>query len=67
MSGETPKKSFNRWKELQSRLGLLGELFLFMRERKLYWIAPLVIILLLLSLFILAGQSALGPFIYAVF
>ena len=52
---------------LKSRLGILGELFLFMREKKLYWIAPIVIILLLMSVFILAGQTALGPFIYAVF
>lgn len=52
---------------LKSRLGILGELFVFMREKKLYWITPLVLILLLLSVFILAGQTALGPFIYAVF
>lgn len=47
---------------------LLKDLWLFMRERKKYWLAPIIIILLLLGLFIVfGGGSAFAPFIYTIF
>lgn len=46
----------------------LKELFLFLRTRKKTWLLPLITILVLLSLLIvLAGSSALAPFIYSLF
>ncbi|MBW3534323.1 MAG: hypothetical protein KY453_03745 [Gemmatimonadetes bacterium] len=40
----------------------------FIMARKLWWISPLVVILLLLSLFIVVVQgSALAPFLYTLF
>lgn len=51
-----------------NRLYLLKEFYLFMRERKKWWLAPIFLVLLLLSLFIVLTEgSALMPFIYAVF
>lgn len=46
----------------------LKEFFGFLKTRKKYWLIPLVIILLLLSLVMVLTQgSALAPFIYSVF
>ena len=45
---------------------LFKELFLFAKKEKIYWIVPLVLILLLLGVIIVAGQSA-TPFIYTLF
>ncbi len=50
------------------RFSIVGELWAFMRERKRWWLGPLVVILLLLSLLIVFAQgSALAPFIYTLF
>jgi hypothetical protein len=47
---------------------LVKDLWLFMRERKKYWLAPIIILLLILGLFIVfGGGSAIAPFIYTIF
>jgi len=47
---------------------MIGELWAFMRIRKKWWLAPILIILGLLSaLIIFTEKSALAPFIYALF
>ena len=49
-------------------MGILAELWRYMRARKKYWLAPLIIIMLLLGgLLILAQGSAVAPFIYTLF
>ena len=46
----------------------IKELFDFMRTRKKYWLAPIVIILFLFGGLIAVSQgSAIAPFIYAIF
>jgi hypothetical protein len=46
----------------------LKDLWMFMRERKKFWLAPLIIVLLLLGiLIVLGGSSALAPFVYTLF
>lgn len=48
--------------------GFLGELWDFMRERKKFWLAPIIIMLLLLgALIVLSEGSAVAPFIYTLF
>ena len=48
--------------------GLLGELWGFMRERKKFWIMPILLIMLTLGALLVFGQgSALAPFIYTIF
>ena len=52
----------------RSKFGLISELWLFMKVRKKWWLAPILIILGLLSLLIVFTEgSALAPFIYALF
>jgi hypothetical protein len=47
---------------------LLKDLWLFMRIRKKIWLAPIVILLVLLGgLLIVMQGSALAPFIYTLF
>lgn len=47
---------------------LLKDLWLFMRERKKLWLAPIIIVMLLLgALIIFAQGSAVAPFIYTLF
>ncbi|NQX87841.1 MAG: hypothetical protein HRT77_04185 [Halioglobus sp.] len=49
-------------------LDLLKDLWGFMRERKKFWLAPVIIILVLLGgLLVLAQGSAVAPFIYTLF
>ncbi len=50
------------------RLGVLGELLAFLWKRKLYWMLPMVITLLVFALLIiLGGSSPISPFIYTLF
>ena len=47
---------------------LLKDLWAFMRERKKFWLAPIILVLLLLGALIVLGQgSAVAPFIYTIF
>jgi hypothetical protein len=46
----------------------LKDLWGFMRERKKFWLAPIIIVLLLLgALLVFAQGSAVAPFIYTLF
>ncbi len=50
------------------KISILREFWDFLRIRKKYWLAPIVMVLVLLSLLIVLTQgSALAPFIYALF
>ena len=51
-----------------SKLSILGEFWSFLKVRKKWWLAPIVIFLLLLgTLIILTEGSVIAPFIYALF
>jgi hypothetical protein len=51
-----------------NRFGIIREFWQFLRERKRWWLAPIVLFLLLLgALLIFAKGSALTPFIYSLF
>lgn len=51
-----------------SKLRILGEFWRFLRVRKKFWLAPIVLVLVVLGLLIVTTQgSALAPFIYALF
>ncbi len=54
--------------DLTNRLGIAGELLGFLWERKLWWLIPMVLVLLAFGgLLVTAQSSALGPFIYTLF
>jgi hypothetical protein len=49
-------------------IDLIKDLWGFMRARKKFWLAPIIIIMLLLgSLIVLTQGSAVAPFIYTLF
>jgi len=49
-------------------LDLLADLWAFMRERKKFWLAPIIFVMILLgALIVFAQGSALAPFIYTLF
>ncbi len=47
---------------------LVKDLFAFTRERKKYWLVPIIVVMVLLgAVLVLAEGSAIAPFIYALF
>ena len=47
---------------------ILKDLWLFMKERKKFWLLPVIVVLLLLGILIVFGAgSAIAPFIYTIF
>jgi len=47
---------------------LIKDLWVFMKIRKKYWLAPVIIVLLLIgALLVLTQGSAVAPFIYTLF
>jgi Family of unknown function (DUF5989) len=59
-------KSFLR--SMGSNFSVVSELLSHLWQRKLWWLIPLVSILVIFGLFlILASSSGIGPFIYTLF
>lgn len=53
---------------LRGILGTVGELFRFLWARRLWWLVPMVVMLLLFAVLIVLGSVAgVGPFIYTLF
>jgi hypothetical protein len=51
-----------------SQTSLLREFWAFMRVRKKWWLAPIMLLLLLVGvLLVFAQTSVLAPFIYTIF
>jgi hypothetical protein len=49
-------------------MDFIRDLIGFLKERKKYWLIPMILIFLLLGLLIvIGGGSALAPFIYTLF
>jgi drug/metabolite transporter superfamily protein YnfA len=56
------------FKNMGTNLGVVGEFLKFLWARKLWWMIPMVIVLLLFGfLLIFASTSGLGLFIYPLF
>jgi hypothetical protein len=51
-----------------NKFAIIKEFLVFLRERKKWWLAPIILFLLLLgALLVFAKGSALAPFIYSLF
>tara|TARA_B100000686_G_scaffold97029_1_gene103822 strand:- start:246 stop:395 length:150 start_codon:yes stop_codon:yes gene_type:complete len=49
-------------------MGFIREFWEFLKERKKYWLLPIIVFLVLFGgLIILSQGSAVAPFIYAIF
>jgi len=65
---KTGKNTPSAVQDFFMRLGVFGELLAFLWKRKLYWLLPLVITLLVFALVIMFGsESPAGVFIYSLF
>ena len=51
----------------QPQMGLLAELFAFMRENKKWWLAPIILALLAIGVLVVLSGTAAAPFIYPLF
>ena len=47
--------------------GLISELIGFLKANKKWWLAPIIISILLLGLLVVLGGTAAAPFIYTLF
>ena len=55
-------------REFGYKLGIAGELLAFLWRTKLWWLTPIVVVLVLMGLLIgFASASGVGPFIYTLF
>jgi hypothetical protein len=55
-------------KRLMSKLGIFKELLVFLWRRKLWWMIPMIVVLILFGLLLIFTQSsAVAPFIYTLF
>ena len=55
-------------RETKDKLGIAGELLAFFWHRKMWWMIPIVAVLLFFGLVIAVGTSTgVGPFIYTLF
>jgi len=51
-----------------SQASVVGEFWAFLRVRKKWWLAPIILMMLLIgALLVFAQGSALAPFIYTIF
>jgi len=66
---EKPKgKKPSATQDFFMRMGILGELLAFLWKRKLYWLLPMVITLLIFAVLIIIGSSGpAGAFVYTLF
>jgi Family of unknown function (DUF5989) len=63
--GTGPEETEHRMQAFFNKLGIAGELLAFLWAQKLWWMIPLVVMLLLLAALIaFASATSLGPFIY---
>ncbi len=55
-------------KGMITNLGVAGEVLVFLWRRKLWWLIPMVVVLLLFGLLLIfATTSGVAPFIYTLF
>lgn len=55
-------------RSMASNLGVVGELLAYLWKRRLWWLIPMVTVLLLFGLLmIFTTASGVGPFIYTLF
>ena len=49
-------------------MSIIKELWAFVRNRKKFWLLPIILVLVIFgTLVVLAGSSAIAPFIYTLF
>jgi hypothetical protein len=58
----------NFFRGMVTNTGIVGEVMVFLWQRKLWWLIPMVAVLLLFGLLLIfASSSGVAPFIYTLF
>jgi hypothetical protein len=50
-----------------SRPSLIREFWLFLKENKKWWLLPIILVILMLSVLVFLGGTPAAPFIYTLF
>ncbi len=61
------KAELKRPKRVNRRVGVMRDLFSFLWQNKLWWMIPIIIVLIAFSVLIWFAQSATIPFVYTLF
>lgn len=67
---ESPKPTpseFEKAADYAQSESLVSEFWAFLAQNKKWWLAPIVIVMLLLAVLIFLSQTAAAPFIYTLF
>ena len=58
-----------KWlRRVANRFSVIGELYGFLWKQRLFWMIPMVSVLLILGILLIFAQSSpVGPMIYAIF
>jgi hypothetical protein len=65
---EKEETSMRAVRQTLDRLGIVGEMLVFLWRRKLWWLIPMVTVLIIFGLLLVFAQaSAVAPFIYTLF
>jgi hypothetical protein len=58
----------NTLKAIAARFSVVGEIFSFLWKRKLWWLMPMIVILVAFGLLLIFAQATgIAPFIYTLF
>jgi len=63
-------KSDSDFREIARSAGettFVGELWAMLRDKKKYWLMPIIVVLLLLGILVFLSGTAAAPFIYTLF
>ncbi|MCT4580646.1 MAG: DUF5989 family protein [Flavobacteriales bacterium] len=53
---------------MRNKLTIIKLFFKFLNEKRVYWLYPIVIVLILIGVIVILGEgSVLAPFIYSLF
>ena len=68
-SPDKPNHSEEEFRQLAGRTqpSVVRELWDFLRENKAWWLTPIVVVLLLISVLVILGASGAAPLIYTLF
>ena len=66
MSPES-RNDFERAAAAGRGTGIVAEFWHFVKQNKKWWLAPTIVILLLVSMLLVLGGTAVAPFIYTLF
>lgn len=69
MTNNNPQQPQSEFEQLnkEQQMGLIAEFWLFIREEKKWWLTPIVLVLLAVTVLVVLTQSGATPFIYALF